>query len=62
MPTAASKAKAKYNAKNYRQYSVCFKLDSDAELIQAIEEARKNGTSAAEFIRSLYEASKAGKE
>ena len=60
MPTAKRKThtsnevKKRYNDKTYQSYKINLRKDDDAELIQYIEEQKKNGVSPSETLRQLF--------
>lgn len=60
MPTAKRKThtsnevKKRYNDKTYQYYKINLRKDDDAELIQYIEEQKKNGVSPSETLRQLF--------
>ena len=49
----SSEVKARYNSKTYQQYTVSFRKEEDADVIEAIEAERATGKSAAEAVKSL---------
>ena len=51
----SSEVKARYNAKTYKQYTVSFRKDRDADIIEKIEAERAKGLSAGEAILVLIE-------
>ena len=50
----SSEVKKRYNDKTYQYYKINLRKDDDAELIQYIEEQKKNGVSPSETLRQLF--------
>lgn len=50
----SSEVKKRYNDKTYQYYKINLRKDDDAELIQYIEEQKKNGVSPSETFRQLF--------
>lgn len=49
----STEVKARWNAKTYKQYTVSFRKDTDADVIERIEAEREKGLSASEAIKNL---------
>ena len=49
----SSEVKKRYNDKTYRQYLVSFRVDQDAELIELIENLKKDGYSTTDAFRKI---------
>jgi len=49
----SSEVKKRYNDKTYRQYLVSFRVDQDAELIDLIENLKKDGCSTSDAFRKI---------
>lgn len=50
----SNEVKKRYNDKTYQYYKINLRKDDDAELIQYIEEQKKNGVSPSETLRQLF--------
>lgn len=52
---ARSRANAKYDAKTYKKILLKLRIDDDADIIEAIQEAKANGINHREWLRELFE-------
>ena len=50
----SNEVKKRYNDKTYQYYKINLRKNDDAELIQYIEEQKKNGVSPSETLRQLF--------
>ena len=52
---AKAEATARYQAKTYKKINIALRLEDDADVIKAIEEAQAKGQSLREWIRELFD-------
>lgn len=55
MTPAEAEAIAKYQAKTYKKINIALRVEDDAEIIKAWQEAQQKGISSREWLKSLYE-------
>ena len=59
MATEYSKAKqeanARYDAKTYKVFTFKLRIEDDADIIKAIQEAQENGMNKREWLRELFD-------
>lgn len=48
-------ATRRYDAKTYKKMNIAFRVDDDADIISALDNAHDLGVSSRELIRSWYE-------
>lgn len=48
-------AVARYHAKTYQKLTISLRLEEDADIIKAINDAQENGISYREWLRELFE-------
>ena len=53
---AQSAANAKYDAKTYKTFLFKLRIEDDADIIESIQNAQKNGLNKREWLRELFEA------
>lgn len=51
---AQDRANAKYKAKTYKRVIFSLRLEEDRDIIESLEQARKQGMSGREWIRAFY--------
>lgn len=52
---ARREANARYDEKTYKNFLFKLRLDEDADIIKAIQEAQENGTNKREWLRDLFD-------
>ncbi len=52
---ARAEANARYDAKTYKLIGIKLRVEDDAEIIKAWQEAQQKGISSREWLKSLYE-------
>ena len=52
---AQREATARYDAKTYKKILIALRIEEDADIIESLEEAKKQGLSNREWLRELYE-------
>lgn len=55
---ARREANARYDEKTYKNFLFKLRLDEDADIIRAIQEAQENGTNKREWLRDLFDKEK----
>lgn len=53
---AQSEANARYDAKTYKTFLFKLRVDDDADIIESLQNAQKNGMNKREWLRELFEA------
>lgn len=52
---AKAETNARYDAKTYKTFLFKLRLEDDADIIKAIQEAQEQGTNKREWLRELFE-------
>lgn len=52
---AKREASARYDAKTYKKINIALRMEDDAEIIKAWQEAQQKGISSREWLKSIYE-------
>lgn len=55
---ARREANARYDAKTYKVFTFKLRIEEDADIIRAIQEAQENGTNKREWLRDLFDKEK----
>ena len=55
---AHAESNARYDAKTYKTMLFKLRLEDDADIIEAIQEAQEHGISKREWLRSLFDGNK----
>ena len=54
---ARARANSEYDARTFKKHMFRFRLDTDGDIIESIEEAKANGISKNEWLRELFDGS-----
>lgn len=52
---ARREANARYDEKTYKNFLFKLRIEEDADIIRAIQEAQENGTNKREWLRDLFD-------
>lgn len=52
---ARYEATRKYDTKTYKKYTMAFKKDEDADIIESIERAKQDGVTKRQWLRDLFD-------
>lgn len=52
---ARQAANARYDAKTYKKINIALRIEEDADLIESLEKAQKEGATCREWLRELFE-------
>lgn len=52
---ARREANARYDEKTYKNFLFKLRIEEDADIIRAIQEAQENGTNKREWLRELFD-------
>lgn len=52
---ARREANARYDEKTYKNFLFKLRIEEDADIIKAIQEAQENGTNKREWLRDLFD-------
>lgn len=52
---ARAEANARYDAKTYKRYLLKLRVEDDADIIKAIQDAQAEGKSKREWLREIFE-------
>ena len=55
---AMREANARYDEKTYKNFLFKLRIEEDADIIRAIQEAQENGTNKREWLRDLFDKEK----
>jgi hypothetical protein len=55
---ARREANARYDEKTYKNFLFKLRIEEDADIIRAIQEAQENGTNKREWLRDLFDKEK----
>ena len=55
---ARREANARYDEKTYKNFLFKLRIEEDADIIRAIQEAQENGTNKREWLRGLFDKEK----
>ena len=54
-PTNKLEANAKYDAKTYKEVNIKLRLDEDADIIESLEQAKRDGVHYRDWLRKYFE-------